>query len=295
MTTSPAPQMPLAALWMVGAIISFSTMAVAGRKISAELDTFELMTYRSVISIALVLGIGAAAGTLNQISSRHFGLHVVRNISHFAGQNMWFAAIAIAPLAQVVAIEFTSPIWVALLAPIFLAERLTSLRIAVAILGFIGVLVVVRPDVSNLDLGSMLAAGSAIGFAGSAIATKKLTQHHSITCILFWLALMQAVFGITIAGWDGHLAWPSSQLIPWVIVVSCTGLSAHFCLTTALSHAPAVVVMPMDFGRLPIVALLGVAIFHEAFDPWVLVGAAIIFGANYLNIAFETRKSGDLT
>ncbi|PTX55793.1 EamA-like transporter family protein [Litoreibacter ponti] len=291
----PASNLPKAALWMLGAIASFSLMAVAGRKVGAELDTFELMTYRSFISIALVLGIGGMAGTLGQISTRNFKLHIARNVSHFAGQNLWFAAITMIPLAQVIALEFTSPIWVAILAPFFLSERLTRLRLFVAVLGFIGILIVARPDFANLELGAIFAAGSAIGFAGSAIFTKILTRHHSITCILFWLAVMQAVFGLVCAGYDGDIAWPSTALIPWVIIVSCTGLAAHFCLTSALTEAPAVTVMPLDFARLPVVALLGMLIFGEALDPFVFIGAAIIFGANYLNIAAEARRSRALT
>ncbi|WP_040817264.1 DMT family transporter [Litoreibacter arenae] len=286
-----ASNLPLAALWMAGAIVSFSGMAVAGRMVSVELDTFELMTYRSFISIALVVGIGGMAGTLGQINTRNFGLHAARNLSHFAGQNLWFAAITMIPLAQVIALEFTSPIWVALLAPFLLSERLTRLRMFVAVMGFIGILIVARPDLSNIELGSVFAAGSAIGFAGSAIFTKILTRHHSITCILFWLAVMQAVFGLVCAGYDGDIAIPSVSLLPWVVMVSCTGLGAHFCLTTALSHAPAVIVMPMDFARLPVVALLGMVLFGEALDVWVFVGAAVIFGANYLNIAAEARRN----
>jgi len=295
MSTAPASNMPIAALWMGGAIVSFSTMAVAGRKLSLELDTFELMTYRSVISLALVLTIGAYAGRLGEINTRNFGLHTLRNLSHFAGQNLWFAAISMIPLAQVVALEFTSPIWVALLAPFFLAERLTPLRILVALLGFSGILIVAQPNLSNIEMGSVLAAASAIGFAGSAIATKILTRTQSITCILFWLALMQTFFGLITAGWDGDIAWPSVQALPWVVVVSVTGLGAHFCLTTALGHAPAVIVMPMDFARLPVVALLGVMLFGESLDLWVFVGAVIIFGANYLNIAAEARRNKALT
>lgn len=291
----PASNLPKAALWMLGAIASFSAMAVAGRKVGAELDTFELMTYRSVISIFLVVTIGTMAGTLSQVSTRNLGLHAARNLSHFAGQNLWFAAITMIPLAQVVALEFTSPIWVAVLAPIFLKERLTQLRLFVAIMGFIGILVVARPDMANLELGAIFAAGSAIGFAGSAIFTKLLTRDHSITCILFWLAVMQAVFGIVCAGYDGDIAWPSTPLLPWVVLVSVTGLGAHFCLTTALKLAPAVTVMPLDFARLPVVALLGMAVFGEALDPFVFIGAAIIFGANYLNIAAEARRSRALS
>lgn len=287
--------MPVAALWMGGAIMSFSTMAVAGRKVSAELDTFELMAYRSVISLALVLIIGAIAGTLHQINTHNLKLHAIRNVAHFTGQNLWFAAIATIPLAQVVALEFTSPIWVALLAPFFLSERLTRLRIFVALAGFVGVLVVAQPGINKIEIGSVMAAASAICFAGTTLATKVLTREHSITCILFWLALMQLVFGVITAGWDGDMTWPSAQAMPWVFVVACTGLGAHFCLTTALSHAPAVVVVPMDFARLPLVAFLGIAVFGETLDPWVFVGAGIIFAANYLNIAAEARKNRTLS
>lgn len=293
--SQPASNLPKAALWMLGAIASFSTMAVAGRKVGAELDTFELMTYRSFISIALVLLIGGLAGTLSQINTRDMKLHAARNLSHFAGQNMWFAAITMIPLAQVVALEFTSPIWIAVLAPVFLAERLTQLRILVALMGFVGVLIVARPDFSNPELGTILAAGSAIGFAGSAIFTKILTRSHSTTCILFWLATMQAVFGLVCAGWNGDIAWPSAAVWPWVVLVSFTGLGAHYCLTTALGLAPAVTVMPLDFARLPVVAILGMALFDEPLQLWVFVGAAIIFGANYLNIAAEARRSRALT
>jgi len=253
------------------------------------------MTYRSFISIFLVVTIGGLAGTLHQISTRNFGLHTARNVSHFAGQNLWFAAITMIPMAHVIALEFTSPIWVALLAPIFLKEALTRLRMLVALIGFIGILIVARPDMANLEIGALLAAGSAIGFAGSAIFTKMLTRHHSITCILFWLAVMQAVFGVICAGYDGQIAWPSTGLLPWVVLVSVSGLAAHFCLTLALTQAPAVTVMPLDFARLPVVALLGMTIFGEALDPLVFLGAAIIFGANYLNIAAEARRSREVS
>lgn len=275
---------------MVGAIISFSTMAVAGRAVAAELDTFELMMYRSFIGIALVVGIGAAVGSLGDIKTANMPLHVARNISHFAGQNFWFAAITMIPLAQVVALEFTSPIWIALLAPLFLAEKLTKLRMFVAVLGFIGAMIVARPDFSDLDPGVLLAASAAIGFAGSAIFTKLLTRREGITSILFWLTVMQAIFGVICSAYDGDVAVPSLALLPWVIVVSVTGLAAHFCLTTALAHAPATIVMPFDFARLPVIALIGVLLYAEPLEWPVILGACIIFGANYLNIAAENRR-----
>jgi drug/metabolite transporter (DMT)-like permease len=276
---------------MIGAIVSFTSMAVAGRAVAVELDTFELMLYRSVIGIGLVLCAASAVGTLGQIKTHMLGTHALRNLSHFAGQNLWFAAITLAPLSQVIALEFTGPIWIVLLAPIFLGEKLTRLRITVAILGFIGAMMVARPDVSQIEFGVLFAALAAIGFAGSAIFTKILTRHVSVTCILFWLTIMQSVFGLICAGFDGDIAWPSSAIWPWVIVVSVAGLCAHFCLTQALSIAPATIVMPFDFLRLPIIAAIGYAFYNEALDPWVISGAVIIIGANYLNISAENQRN----
>ncbi|WP_366943225.1 DMT family transporter [uncultured Litoreibacter sp.] len=280
-----------AATWMIGAIASFSAMAVAGRAVSAELDTFELMMYRSFIGIALVVGISGALGKLNDISTQNMPLHLARNISHFAGQNFWFAAITMIPLAQVIALEFTSPIWIALLAPIFLAEKLTRLRLLVASLGFAGAMIVARPDFSNVEPGVIFAAAAAIGFAGSAIFTKILTRTEPIISILFWLTVMQAVFGVICSAIDGDVAIPSVAIMPWVGVVAITGLAAHFCLTTALSYAPATIVMPFDFARLPVIALIGVWLYSEPLEWPVLLGACIIFGANYLNISAESRRN----
>ncbi len=286
----PDTQPIKAALWMLGAIASFSSMAVAGRMINNEIDTFELMMYRSFIGIAIVLAVASVTGTLSEINRQHFGLHFIRNIAHFTGQNLWFAALLMIPLAQLFALEFTSPIWVMLLSPLFLNERLTRTRLAVAAAGFIGILIVTRPDFSNIELGIILAALSAIGFAGSAIFTKKLTRVTSITCILFWLVVLQAVFGVITAGWDGDVAWPSPAIWPYVALVSVAGLCAHFCLTTALSLAPATVVVPIDFGRLPVIAIIGMLFYNEPLDVWVLLGALIIFAANYVNIAREARS-----
>lgn len=288
----PTKSQPMtAALWMIGAIVSFSAMAIGGRAVAAELDTFELMMYRSFIGIALVVGISAAFGKLGTISMQNMRLHLARNVSHFAGQNLWFAAITMIPLAQVIALEFTSPIWIALLAPIFLSETLTRLRMLVALLGFIGAMIVARPNFSSIEPGVILAAGAAIGFAGSAIFTKLLTRREEITSIMFWLTVMQAVFGVVCAGIDGDVAVPSTVVLPWVIVVAVTGLAAHFCLTTALSFAPATIVMPFDFARLPVIALIGVWLYAEALEWQVILGACIIFGANYLNIMAENRRN----
>ena len=116
-----------AALWMLTAVASFTSMAVAGRAVSTDLDTFEIMLFRSLTGIVIVLVVASASGTLGQIGRQRFGLHLLRNVCHFTGQNLWFFAIASIPLAQVFALEFTTPIWVILLAPLILREKLTPI------------------------------------------------------------------------------------------------------------------------------------------------------------------------
>lgn len=279
-----------AAFWMIGAIVCFTSMAIGGRAVSLDLDTFEIMLYRSVIGVVVVLVVARLAGTLGQVTRRSLHVHLVRNLSHFAGQNLWFYSITVIPLAQVFALEFTSPLWVIVLSPLILGERLTRIRMIAAGVGFVGILIVTRPSPETLEFGQLTAALAAIGFAGSAVFTRLLTRTETITCILFYLTLMQAIFGLICAGYDGDIALPSAANLPWVILIALAGLVAHFCLTTALRLAPAAVVMPIDFARLPVIALVGMLLYNEPLDVLVLLGAAVIFGGNYLNIRMDTKR-----
>lgn len=279
----------LAAIWMIGAIVSFTSMAVAGRAVSFELDTFEIMLFRSLTGIIIVLIAGGLAGTLKDVNRQKMPLHIVRNLAHFTGQNLWFYALTVIPLAQVFALEFTTPIWVIMLSPLLLGERITRIGALAATLGFVGVMVVTQPGATPISSGTIAAATAAIGFALTAIFTRKLTQTQSITCILFWLTILQFCFGLIMAGFDGDIALPSAASAPWLVLIGCAGLLAHFCLTTALSLAPASVVMPIDFVRLPVIAVVAAYLYGEALEIWVFLGAALIFCANYLNIRFSTR------
>lgn len=279
-----------AALWMTGAIASFTTMAVAGRAVSLDHDTFELMFYRSLVGIVVVVTFAATSGRLGMIGHRRLGLHLVRNISHFTGQNLWFFAITAAPLAQVFALEFTAPLWALVLAPIFLSEAITKSRALAALVGFVGILVVTQPFSEPLTPGVIAAAGAAIGFAGSAIFTRRLTRTENVLTILFWLTVMQAVFGLVTAGWDGDIALPTTAALPWLVLIGFAGLLAHLCLTSALRLAPAAVVMPVDFIRLPLIAVIGWLFYAEGFDPLVLIGGGIIIAANWVNLRIEARR-----
>ena len=284
----PAPLR--AGIWMTGAMLSFTLMAISGRSLADRLDTFEIMTYRSLIGIVIVLAVAFYARTWRQFSTQRLGLHLVRNLFHFAGQNLWFFALIYVPLSQMFVFEFSSPLWVAIFAPLILSERLTLTRFFAATIGFFGILVVVRPDFSNLPPELIAAALCAIGFAGATITTKLLTRTETITCILFWLVALQAMFGFIMAGYDGQIDVPQGTEWGWLTLIGVCGLCAHFCITSALQLAPATVVTPFEFLRLPMVSIVGVWLYSEGLEWQVFVGALVVLGANWMNIRAETRS-----
>ena len=275
---------------MTGAMLSFTLMAISGRSLADKLDTFEIMTYRSLIGIVIVLAVAFYAGTWRQFSTQRLGLHLVRNLFHFAGQNLWFFALIYVPLSQMFVFEFSSPLWVAIFAPLILSERLTLTRFFAATIGFFGILVVVRPDFSNLPPELIAAALCAIGFAGATITTKLLTRTETITWILFWLVALQAMFGFIMAGYDGQIDVPQGTEWGWLTLIGVCGLCAHFCITSALQLAPATVVTPFEFLRLPMVSIVGVWLYSEGLEWQVFVGALVVLGANWMNIRAETRS-----
>lgn len=288
---SSKPQIGKAALWMTGAIASFSSMAIAGRELSLTHDTFEIMFYRSLVGICVVSLILTLTSKWNQVSTYRLGLHGIRNLMHFTGQNLWFYAVSVIPLAQVFALEFTQPIWVILLSPLLLRERLTPVRAFSAMIGFAGVLIITRPGAAPLSTGILAAAMSAVFFAFTTISTKSLTRFASIGCIMFWLTTMQAILGLLAAGIDGHVALPTAATVPFLLLVGLAGLLAHYCITNALAIAPATVVVPFDFVRLPTIAVIGMILYNEPLDHWTLLGAVVIFFGIFLNVNTEKRNS----
>ena len=280
-----------AGFWMLGAMISFTLMAISGRSLADKLDTFEIMTYRSFIGIAIVLLFAYRAGTLGEVRTRYLKLHIIRNIFHFSGQNLWFFAILYVPLSQMFVFEFSTPLWVAVCAPLVLGERLTLSRFMAAAIGFFGILVVARPDFSDVNPAIIAAAFCAVGFAGATLATKILTRTETITAILFWLTVLQAVFGVICAGYDGVMDVPRGSEWLWVVIIGICGLCAHFCITTALQLAPATIVTPFEFLRLPLITFVGVVLYGEQLEWLVFLGAFIVLLANIMNIRAETRAS----
>jgi len=273
-----------AGLWMVGAVVSFSIMAIAGRELTGKLDSFEIMLWRSLAGMIIVSGLAWHFNLLQQIKFTDLKLHIIRNISHFFGQTLWYFALTQITLAQLFAFEFTAPLWVALIAPFFLKEKFTKWKLITICLGFSGILIIARPEVGGMSVGMLAAIFCALGFAGSILTTKLLTRHYSVTCILFWLTVIQFILSLICAGIDGDITIPNRAWLHWVALISIGGLTAHFCITTALTLAPASIVAPLEFLRLPLIALIGYLVYAEELFIFVLFGAIIIIGANILNL-----------
>ena len=282
-----------ATVFMMAAMLSFTFMAIAGRELSNRLDTFEIMMYRSLIGIPIVITFGIFFNTLAQIKFERLALHGLRNLFHFSGQTLWFFALTLIPLSQLFAFEFTTPLWVLILAPIFLNERLTVGRILIVCLGFLGIMFIVRPGTYSFNLGVIAASLCALGFAGTFLCTKTLTRTDSITCILFWLVVMQSIFGFISCFLDGHIELPRSNEMVWVLIISFTGLTAHYCIANALKLGSAMLIVPLDFLRLPLISLVGFLLYNESLAWQTALGSLLVFLANIFNIKIELnlRKS----
>jgi drug/metabolite transporter (DMT)-like permease len=273
-------------LWMGGAVLSFSTMAVAARELLAHMGPFQVLFVRSLVMMAIVLVIVAQA-TDAVTATRRLPLHVVRNVIHFGGQYCWVFAIGALPLATVFAIEFTMPVWTAILAALILKERLTRNRIVMLVLGLAGVLIILRPGFGLFHPAALVALAASLLYAGNMIATKQLSGTDSPLAVLFWMSVVQTPLSL-LAALPGWVSPPISQL-PWMILIGVGSYTAHYCMTRAFKLADAMVAVPIDFVRLPLIAVVGALFYDEAFDPLIIVGAAVIFAGTYYSLSRERR------
>jgi len=273
-----------ASAWMLGAILSLSAIAISVRELAFHIDTFEMLFFRSLIGLIIVWPFIIIQGR-KKIISHHPVAHIIRNITHFAGQYAWYYAIAFIPLAEVFAIEFTTPMWTMLLAALLLAEKITTSRLLALVLGFIGVMVVLRPGIVVIQFASIVMLGGAFCFAITHIYTRKLAQAESPLSILFYMNLIQLPMGLipTIQLWVS----PDALMWFWLTVMGVMAMTAHYCLTRALAVADASLVVPLDFLRLPLIALVGYSFYQESLDWYVLLGATMIFSGNFISVRKE--------
>jgi uncharacterized membrane protein len=185
----------MAALWMAGWLALMLIMTVAGHETMRELNVFEIMQVRSIAGFFLLYPLIRGSGGFAALKTSRLPQHVARNLIHYAGQLGWFFALTLIPIGQLVAIEFTMPIWTAILAASFLGERMTSFRIAAIVLGLVGVIVIVRPSTGEINPGQLIALGAAIGFGISMTLVKSLTRTESAVAVIFWMLVVQSAAG----------------------------------------------------------------------------------------------------
>ena len=276
---------------MVGTLLSFSVMAVSIRELAhAGFNIFEILAIRSGGSLVVLLALLVVRPDLRvHTRPRRVGLNTLRNTVHYASQYAWALSLTMLPLALVFALEFTMPAWTALLAVWLLHERMSPSRIGVVVFGLIGVLVILRPGIASFNPAAFLVLGAAVGYAITMIATKKLTMTETTFGIIFWMAVLQFPLSLIGSNVSVFLHLHMTNLLP-LLGVAIAGLTSHYCLTNAFRSGDATLVVPLDFMRIPLIAVVGWALYGESLDIFVLLGALIIVAGVLWNLRAEAAK-----
>jgi drug/metabolite transporter (DMT)-like permease len=278
-------------LWMTGTLLSFSTMAVAIRELSATLSIMEILSVRAAVGLLIIGALLALKPQLRHaLHRRRLPLHVLRNGIHFGSQYLWSTSLLLLPLSTVFALEFTMPAWTMLMASLALGERLTASRIGAVVLGLVGVLVILRPGIETFHPAALLVLAAALGYSVQNVATKMLTTTESTFAIVLWMNVIQLPLGLL--GADPLFATRLGlHELPALAGLGIAGLSAHYCLSNAFRAGDASLVVPLDFLRIPLIAVVGWWLYGEALDLFVFAGAAIIVGGLLWNLRSEARTA----
>ncbi len=274
-------------LWMSGTIFSFCLMAVAARELSGSVSVFEILFFRSFSGLIMMLAILSSTGNLALLRTQRPGTHLNRNIFHFAGQYGWVFGIGVLPLAEVFALEFTVPIWTAIIAAAFLGERFTLGKTAAISLGMLGVIIIVKPGSDILESDALIVLAAAVCYAVAHTTTKSLTRTEAPLTVVFYMSLLQMPIGLclSIPNWvtPGGIEWL------WLLSIGITALTGHYCMTKAIASAEVGIVMTLDFLRLPAIAVVGMLLYAEQFDYALLIGGLLMLIGNLINF----RKSNE--
>ena len=273
---------------MVGAAAAFSLLVVCVRELSASLPTPEILFFRCLFTMALLVPWAVRAGR-DALRIRRPWPNLLRGVSTFAAMTMWFHAIGIVPLADAVAIQSAYPLFTILLAMLLFAERPGIRRWLATLAGFAGVLAIMRPGFAEVGLPTAMLLGAALCYAVSNICVKAMADTESPTRMVFTVnALLLAFSAVPTA-----LMWvtPALDALPWIALLAGSGFAAHMCLTRALATGEAGTVMPFDFLRLPFAALGGLMLYGEVPDAWTVAGGILVF-ASATYIAMREARPG---
>lgn len=269
-------------MWMAGWLSLMMMTAITGREAGRELNVLQIMEVRSALGLLMLYPLIRLAGGFTTVRTSRLPMHVGRSLIHYASQLGWFLALTLIPLAQAVSIEFTTPIWTAILAATFLGERMTIPKMMAIALGLIGVVTIVRPSAGAINSGQLIGLVAAVGLGISVTAMKSLTRTEATVTIMFWMLVVQFAAGFvpTFYVWSQ----PSPYVWACLIAVAIGGTFSHFCMARAMLYADATIVVPMDFLRVPLTAAAGWLIYDERLDIFTVLGAILILSGNLLNL-----------
>ena len=272
---------------MALAALAASGMNAIIRHLAGELHPFEIAFFRSAFGFAVLLPVLVHRG-LAPLRTRRLGLHALRSILTAATMLAYFLALKYAPLAKVAALYFSAPLFASVMAALLLGERIRSRRIFGIALGFVGMLMVVRPGVVAIDLGTALTLMAAVTWAGGLVCTKAMSRTESGITTTLYMGLMVTPLALIAA--LPYWRTPTLEELAWLALIGGLGSLVHVSLTRAFFLADAMAVLPVDFTKMLWAAAFGFALFGEIPDGWTWAGAVTIFGA-VLYVAYRESRS----
>ena len=211
---------------------------------------------------------------MDRSAMKLFGL---RGVAHAIGVMLWFYAMTQIPIAEVTAMGYITPVNVTIAAAIFLGERLAVRRIAAIGFALLGALIILRPGIREVSGGHLAMLANGVLFATSYLVAKIMADRVPASVVVGWLSIIVTIVlaPFAFAVW----VWPSWEEIAWLFLVAALATTGHYTMTLALRAAPIAVTQPVTFLQLVWATLLGVLVFAEAVDGWVIFGGALIMGS----------------
>jgi drug/metabolite transporter (DMT)-like permease len=266
------------ALLILLSCVFFGFMGITIRELSQRLPTFELIFFRNAMALAFMLPWLAGHG-LTALRTASWRLYFGRSFLAFGSMICWFTALATLPLAEAVALSFTSPLFATVLAVVVLHEIVRVRRWSATIIGFLGAMLILRPGFAEVTLAHWLVLLSSLAGAFGAILVKQLTRVDDANTIVTVMTLIVSPVALVLAipVWQWPATWTDWALI---VALGFCAMAGHQVLTRAYKLLDTSLVMTLDFARLPIAALLSWIIFAEVPDIWTWIGGAIIASAS---------------
>lgn len=278
-TRTPASSQDIrrAVLLMTASTVLFGLMAVCIRLASSQLHPFEIAFFRNLFGFVFTLPLLYRAG-FGILRTQKLPLYLLRCAIGMVGMLAGFWAIVHLPLAQAVALSYSTPLFVTIGAVLVLGEIVRARRWTAVGLGFLGMLLIVRPGSTDFTAASLVAVLAAVASASVAISIKFLSRTEHPDAIVIYTTLIWIPMSLLPA----LAVWETPAGITWLWIVLCGGLGtiAHMAWTRALKLAEASMLTPISFLQILVVAVFGWWLFGETLDRWTLLGAGIIFASN---------------